>query len=124
MLLRRLLEHVRDQNWFVVGLDLLVVVLGLILGLQIDTWWESKKEARLESTYLLEIREDFEANLLSLQSEIDQTEQVLQDMVALHAQSFLPEPDMSAQELNACSPSRIFWPRLAQPPSPFASMAT
>ena len=58
MLLRRFTSHVRAENWFAVFLDLCVVVVGLFIGLQIDTWWEGRKEARFEGTYLLEIQED------------------------------------------------------------------
>ena len=70
MLLRRLSAHVRGENWFAVVLDLLVVVVGLFIGLQLDTWWEEQKDVQLESAYLLEIREDFEANKSSLQDQI------------------------------------------------------
>jgi hypothetical protein len=100
MLLRRLMEHVRSENWFVVSLDLLVVVVGLFIGLQIDQWWEGQKESRLESVYLMEIREDFEANKLSLEQEILKSEETIRDMVTLHAQSSLPEPSLSYLELN------------------------
>ena len=60
MLLRRVSSHVQSENWFAVFLDLIVVVVGLFIGLQIDTWWEGQKEARIEGVYLLEIREDFD----------------------------------------------------------------
>ena len=66
MLLRHISAHIRGENWFAVVLDLLIVVVGLFLGLQIDTWWEGQKEARIEFTYLQEIREDFEFNKSSL----------------------------------------------------------
>lgn len=100
MLLRRLMAHVRGENWFVVVLDLLVVIVGLFIGLQIDTWWEEQKEARLESVYLMEIQEDFEANKSSLEEQIRDAEKVIHDMIALHAQSLLPEPSLSFSELN------------------------
>ena len=101
MLLRRLTAHVRGENWFAVALDLLVVVVGLFIGLQIDTWWEGQKEAQLESVYLMEIQEDFEANRSSLEEQIRVAEQTIGDMIALHAQSLLPEPSLSFSELNA-----------------------
>ena len=101
MLLRRLTAHVRGENWFAVVLDLLVVVVGLFIGLQIDTWWEGQKELRLESVYLMEIREDFEASRLSLEREIREAEQTANDMTILYAQSLLPAPSLSFSELNA-----------------------
>jgi hypothetical protein len=100
MLLRRISVHIRGQNWFAAVLDLLVVVVGLFLGLQIDNWWEGQKEARIESTYLQEIREDFELNKSSLHGQISDAEQVLRGMIALHEQSTLVEPSLSVVELN------------------------
>ena len=101
MLLRRWTAHVRGENWFAVALDLLVVVVGLFIGLQIDTWWEGQKEARLESVYLLEIQEDFEASKSSLDEQIRAAEQTISDMITLYDQSLLPEPSLSFSELNA-----------------------
>jgi len=101
MLLRRLMAHVRGENWFAVALDLVVVILGLFIGLQIDTWWEEQKEAQFESVYLTEIQEDFDANRSSLEEQIRVAEQVINDMIILHTQSLLPEPSLSVQELNA-----------------------
>lgn len=101
MRLRRLMAHVRGGNWFAVALDLLVVVVGLFIGLQIDTWWEGRKEAQFESVYLIEIQEDFDANRSSLEEQIQRAEQVINDMITLHAQSLLPEPSLSIPELNA-----------------------
>ena len=100
MLLRRISAHVRGENWFAVVLDLLVVVVGLFLGLQIDTWWEGQKEARIESTYLQEIREDFELNRSSLHEQISDVEQIIRSMIVLHEQSTLVESSLSIVELN------------------------
>ena len=100
MLLRRISAHVRGENWFAVVLDLLVVVVGLFLGLQIDTWWEGQKEARIESTYLQEIREDFELNKSSLHEQISDVEQIIRSMIVLHEQSTLVESSLSIVELN------------------------
>jgi hypothetical protein len=100
MLLRRFKDHVISENWFAVVLDLAVVVVGLFIGLQVDNWWGAQKDAQLESAYLLEIQEDFEANKSDLESKILDTEQVIRDMIVLHAQSSLEEPSLSSTELN------------------------
>lgn len=38
MLLRKVTEHVNDQNWFAVGLDFLIVVVGVLFAFQITEW--------------------------------------------------------------------------------------
>ena len=37
MILRRFTKHVTDQNWFAVGLDVVVVILGVYLGIILGT---------------------------------------------------------------------------------------
>lgn len=44
MLLRRVTRHVKDQNWFAVGLDFVIVVIGVFIGLQVANW----NDARLQ----------------------------------------------------------------------------
>ena len=38
MMLRRIFEHVKTQNWFAVGLDFLIVVTGVFIGIQVANW--------------------------------------------------------------------------------------
>ena len=38
MILRKLANAVTDQNWFTVVLEILIVVIGIFIGLQVDDW--------------------------------------------------------------------------------------
>lgn len=40
MLLRRVIDHVKDQNWFAVTLDFIIVFVGVFVGLQAQEWRE------------------------------------------------------------------------------------
>jgi hypothetical protein len=42
MILRRFTKHLKDQNWFVVELDVLAVITGIYLGLQVSDWNEER----------------------------------------------------------------------------------
>ena len=44
MILRRFTKHFTDQNWFAVGLDVLVVISGIFLGMQVTDWNENRKD--------------------------------------------------------------------------------
>ena len=46
MLLRRITEHVKAQNWFAVGLDFLIVVFGVFIGLQVSNWNDARADER------------------------------------------------------------------------------
>jgi hypothetical protein len=58
MLLRRVTEHIKSQNWFAVGLDFFIVVFGVFIGFQVDRWNESRIEAAQENTYLMRLHTD------------------------------------------------------------------
>ena len=58
MILRRFMKHVTDQNWFAVGLDVIVVIVGIFLGLQVQTWYEERANQEAGERYLAQIIED------------------------------------------------------------------
>ena len=46
MILRRITEHVKTQNWFAIGLDFVIVVVGVFIGIQVSNWNEARGERR------------------------------------------------------------------------------
>ncbi|MCI5045016.1 MAG: hypothetical protein MRY72_09990 [Aquisalinus sp.] len=44
MLLRRVMDHVTDQNWLAVGIDFLIVVSGVFIGLQVSEWNDNRND--------------------------------------------------------------------------------
>jgi hypothetical protein len=63
MLLRRFTKHINDQNWFAVSLDLLIVVSGIFIGLQVDAWRGTQNERVLEREYLERLLSDMEVSI-------------------------------------------------------------
>ena len=53
MILRRFTKHIAEQNWFAVGLDVLVVITGIFLGMQVTEWNENRNNS-LRTMALLE----------------------------------------------------------------------
>lgn len=70
MILRRFMKHVNDQNWFAVGLDVIVVIVGIFLGLQVTEWNERRAERAEEAEYLLRLHEDFTQSILANESRV------------------------------------------------------
>ena len=58
MLLRRLAQALRRQDWPTVFLEILIVVLGVFLGLQANNWNEGQNDRRLERQYLERLYQD------------------------------------------------------------------
>ncbi|HVF35321.1 MAG TPA: hypothetical protein VND91_08355, partial [Candidatus Saccharimonadia bacterium] len=38
MILRRVVAHFRRQEWTAIGIDLVIVVLGVVIGIQVSNW--------------------------------------------------------------------------------------
>src|SRR6056297_2064606 len=58
MILRSITRHVRDQNWFAVGLDFLIVVVGVFIGIQVANWNEERVQQERERLLLAELRDE------------------------------------------------------------------
>ncbi|NOX93741.1 MAG: hypothetical protein GXP04_01200 [Alphaproteobacteria bacterium] len=78
MLLRRITEHVKAQNWFAVFLDFAIVVIGILIAFQITTWNENRVQREHLGQQLASLRVEFEENLprfddykKNLQSQLD-----------------------------------------------------
>ncbi|WP_411818417.1 hypothetical protein [Hyphococcus sp. DH-69] len=58
MLLRRITEHVKAQNWTAVALDFVIVVVGVFIGIQVANWNDARQERATETTYLRSLQTD------------------------------------------------------------------
>ena len=63
MLYRRISAHLKRQDWFAVGLDLLIVVVGIYIGLQVDAWNSARHDRVVEREYLERLLFDMEESL-------------------------------------------------------------
>lgn len=59
MLLRRLMEHVKDQNWTVVWLDLVIVIIGVFMGIQVANWNDERRQRSMGVVILERLEADF-----------------------------------------------------------------
>ena len=63
MILRRITEHVKTQNWFAVGVDFVIVVMGVFIGIQVSNWNASRADRSNEMLYLGYLAEDLQSDL-------------------------------------------------------------
>ena len=68
MILRRITDAFRKQDWFTVGIETLIVVLGVFLGLQVNNWNAARVEHKSEQVLLLRLQSETQA-LLETQKE-------------------------------------------------------
>ncbi len=73
MILRKIAEALRAQSWFTVILEVLIVVVGIFVGLQVDSWNESRKDRTKEHAYLIRLHGDIERDAELLDRSIAQS---------------------------------------------------
>ena len=63
MILRRLADAIRRQDWVTVSIEFVIVVLGIFVGLQVDGWNQARNEQSLEKEYLDRLLADTQWNI-------------------------------------------------------------
>ena len=61
--------------------EILLVVIGILIALQIDNWNESRKDREIEQTVLLQLQEDFRSNLAQLNQKIQMRDEIIESSV-------------------------------------------
>jgi hypothetical protein len=63
LILRRVTEHVRTQNWTAVFLDFVIVVVGVFIGIQVSNWNDTRAFDARETGLLVELRSELEGSI-------------------------------------------------------------
>lgn len=67
MLIRRVVQSIRNQDWAAVLIEILVVMIGLLMAFQVDRWWEARGEGLREGAYIASIVSEVEADVSALE---------------------------------------------------------
>ena len=70
MLLRRVIQHVRMQEWTAIAIDFVIVVVGVFIGIQAANWNEARADQARARGYLERIHNDLEADVANYQNRI------------------------------------------------------
>lgn len=60
MLAKRLAEQLRNQDWFLVGIEIMIVVVGIFIALKVDDWSQQRENIALERQYLARMQNELE----------------------------------------------------------------
>ena len=77
MIRRRVIEQLREQQWIAVGIELLIVVLGVFIGLQASNWNQERASARQGAVFAGRLKADLRHEDWVYQLLIDYSHQVL-----------------------------------------------
>lgn len=76
MILRRVTEHVREQNWTAIAIDFVIVVVGVFIGIQVSNWNATQSEHARERLLLGELRAELAESIDQLTIKRDAFDQV------------------------------------------------
>jgi hypothetical protein len=94
------MTNINNIQWKRTAAEGVAVVVSILLAFWIDTLWDGRQEAQLETVYLLELQEDFELNKSLLEDQAAELGETARSMLVLQEQSTLETPSMSVSELN------------------------
>lgn len=115
MLLRRMTRHVRDQNWFAVGLDFMIVVLGVFIGLQVSNWNEERGLTQKEAVVLEALSQDLEGAIETFDAFLLRIERQTQRQLELAEVVDGVRSDVTPTELDALVSDAVYLLLLPEP---------
>jgi hypothetical protein len=77
MIFRRIAQHVRDQQWVAIGIDLVIVIAGVFIGTQVSNWNEERATSRKAEAFEGRLRTDLREEAWSSQLLLQYNREVL-----------------------------------------------
>lgn len=71
MLLRRLSQSIKEQNWAAITIEFLLLVVGVFLGIQVANWNASRADDARARAYMVRLQSDFNTDLQTIQRSED-----------------------------------------------------
>ncbi len=65
--LLRVAEHIRTQNWTAIGIDFVIVVLGVFVGIQVSNWNAARMDAAKADAYVARIVDNLRSDIASIE---------------------------------------------------------
>jgi len=94
-------RHLRRQDWFAVGIELLIVILGVFLGLQVNEWAADRADQRRSEMYVERLVVDLQTDLQRRQELVAYYDAVFDSAERAHAMLSDPRSDNRALIINA-----------------------
>ena len=120
MILRRVIEHVKAQNWTAVALDFFIVVVGVFFGLQVNNWNEARADRSLGEEYVNRLIAELEQDIITTRDlanyytavleGVKETDRLLADATADSRQ--LVVAAYRASEFATTPPNRATWDQI------------
>jgi len=84
VIINRIAQGVRKQDWFTAILELVILVIGIYIGLQVDDWVSERKDRQTETVYLELLARD----VAELQQQVEGQHAFEKDKVDVAARAY------------------------------------
>ena len=71
MILQSLARNLRQQNWLSLFIELIIVIVGIFVGLQVSSWNSSRQDDAIEKIYLHRLLNDMEESIIGQDEQIE-----------------------------------------------------
>ena len=83
MLFRRISHRIREENWLALGLELTMVIVGILLAFQVDRFYEGWQDRQLEDRYLARLATDLKSDTAEITDVVVRIEERLSQIQLL-----------------------------------------
>jgi hypothetical protein len=80
MIIRRIATAFRKQDWATVTVEFTIVVTGIFVGLQVDSWNTERTDRIREKVILEQLHSDFAANAANISRYVSRHDQMVEDL--------------------------------------------
>ncbi|GAB5415815.1 MAG: hypothetical protein Cons2KO_34180 [Congregibacter sp.] len=102
MLLRRVSQHLKDQNWTAVVIDFFIVVIGVFVGLQVQEWYADRALRIADGKYMQRLQGEVE-ELLNIRENVVAPRTRNFENLALANQKLYGNPNASPLTEDECA---------------------
>ena len=67
MILSRIARALKDQSWLAVGIEFVIVILGVVISFQVTAWNADRAEQDVITRQLHEVRDDIRADITAIE---------------------------------------------------------
>lgn len=101
MILRRLTQNLKQQNWTAIWIEFVLLVAGVFLGIQVANWNAEQADASLGRDYVQRLTRDLNLNRAAVSAETDYYSAVMKSVLETDELLRAADPDPRALVVNA-----------------------
>ena len=119
MILRRIIKHVQSQDWSAVVIDFVIVVVGVYIGIQAQTWNTARENREIERQYLESLHDRVSIMIEDNKSRVEANRDRLAMLreVAENLETNGENMHLEMRHCDAIASSHIYVGRISVPPA-------